>query len=147
MRWYRVSILLLPLSLAAATRADDPTEKDLQKFQGAWQAVAIRNADGQPAPEDDVRNTRLRVEGKRFTLTGKTFTVSGAFVIDATTTPKTIDVLLDSTGKPQEKILGIYRIDGDLRQSCFALPGNPRPREFAPAEKGVIGLEWKRQAP
>lgn len=139
--------LLIPLAPVVLSPSEDAVKKELASFQGAWQAVAIQRTDGQPAPADEVQNTRLRVEGARFTLTGKTFSISGTFTIDPTRAPKTIDVALDGSGKDQTKLLGIYRIEGDTRTSRFALPNNARPVDFGPAREGTVGFTWKRQSP
>jgi uncharacterized protein (TIGR03067 family) len=139
-------IVLTPLCVSAAGPAEDAAKKELKKFQGAWQAVSVQYADGKMAPEAEVRVTRLSVEGNRFTLTSKDFTVSGTFHIDPTKKPKVIDVVLEGA-KPEEKFLGIYQIEGDRRKGCFALPGKDRPQEFKTGTKGTIQFEWKRLTP
>jgi uncharacterized protein (TIGR03067 family) len=74
--------------------------------------------------------------------------IFGRFTLDPSKTPKTIDVLLGDAKKQEDKLLGIYQIDGELRRSCFAMPGQERPKGFSsPETKGCLQLEWKRQAP
>jgi uncharacterized protein (TIGR03067 family) len=144
MRYTILAMLLGPVWTGAGTPADDAAKKDLERFQGSWRAVAVQNFDGQPAPDEDVKHTRLQVEGNRFTLTGKNFKVSGTFTIDSTKTPKTIDVLLEGAATKEERFLGIYQIEGDDRKSCFALQGKERPSDFRTGVKGILRLEWKR---
>jgi len=136
-------VLTTLLALGSAPAGDDVAKKDLQLFQGSWQAVFIQNVDGQRAPDEDVRATRLLVHGNEFTLMVKDVTVYGTFTIDPTKTPKAIDVTLKGA-KPGEKFLGVYQIDGEIRRSSFALPGNERPRAVRPSAKGYVMLEWKR---
>lgn len=136
-------LTLAPLVAGASGSADDATAKELARFQGSWQAVALQNMDGTPALEEDVKNTHLEVEGNRFTLTGKTFTIRGTFKIDPSKTPRTIDVHLEGA-KPEEPLLGIYEIDGDRRRSCFVPPGKARPSDLRPGVSGMLRLEWKR---
>jgi uncharacterized protein (TIGR03067 family) len=126
-------------------RSEDTAKKDLEQFQGSWQAVAMHN-DGQPSSKEEFQAMRLIVEGNKFTLTGKDFAVIGTFAIDATKTPKTIDVLLSPNDPAFEetKLLGIYEIKGDKRRSCFSLSEKERPTKFSPG-KGYIGFEWKRK--
>jgi uncharacterized protein (TIGR03067 family) len=142
-----ICIVLVGLLWAAAACSDDPAngaaKKDLQQFQGSWQAVFVQNVDGQRATQEDIQATRLEVQGNEFTFTAKDLTVSGTFVIDPSQTPKRIDVVLKGA-KPADKLLGVYQIDGDVRRSCFAFPRQARPVDVRPSEKGYFILEWKR---
>jgi uncharacterized protein (TIGR03067 family) len=118
-------------------------KKDLEQFQGSWQAVAM-HSDGQPASKEQVQGTRLIVEGNKFTLTVNDSVVTGTFSIDPAKTPKAIDVVLSSDqGTSKTMLVGIYEIKGDKRRSCFALADKERPTKFSPAE-GHFGIEWKR---
>src|SRR5262249_45853031 len=142
MRWCSLLILLAPLSAGGAPLGD-AAKKELEQFQGSWKAVSIQHADGRQASEDEVQNTRLVVEGNKFTLTGKDSIISGTFTINPAKTPKTIDVLLTSKDGREIKFLGIYQMQGDKRKSCFALPEKERPTQFS-SDKGYFGFEWRR---
>jgi uncharacterized protein (TIGR03067 family) len=142
MFWCSLLILLAPLGAGDAL-ADDVAANELQQFQGSWKAVSIQHADGRPASKDEVQNTRLVIDGRKFTLTGKNYTICGRFTINSAKTPKNIDVLLTSKDGPETKFLGVYQIQGDTRKSCFALPAKERPTQFF-AEKGYFGFEWRR---
>lgn len=123
----------------------DAAQKELQRFQGTWQAVSVRNPDGRPATPDELAHIRLIVDGNTFTLQGKEFAITGRFTIDPSRSPRAIDVTLDrKEGEPPVKLLGIYRIDGDVRKSCFAMPEQERPRDFPESPKGYLRLEWKQ---
>ena len=144
MFWSSTLMLLVPLAAGHGATPEDAAKKELQLFQGIWKAIAVQNADGNRAPEDDVRNTRLVVEGNKFTLTSKNATIAGTFTINPTKTPKTIDVRLESNEGKETKLLGIYQIKGGTRKSCFAFPGKDRPTRFS-TEKEYIGFEWQRK--
>jgi uncharacterized protein (TIGR03067 family) len=141
MFWCSVLLSLAPLGDGASSEA--AAKQELQQFQGSWKAVSIQQADGRQASQEEIQHTGLVVEGNRFTLTGKGYTISGTFAIDPTRTPKGIDVVLTSKDGGETRFLGIYQIKGDTRKSCFALSGKERPTQFSP-EKGYIGFEWKR---
>jgi uncharacterized protein (TIGR03067 family) len=143
MRLQALFVLLVGLLLAADKPREDAVKKELAKFQGSWQAVAVQHADGQPGPADEVRQTRLVVEGTKFTLTGKGYSIAGTFTIDPTRTPKAIDVLVTPNDGPKVRFPGIYAVQGDKRKSCFALSGKERPKRFSSGE-GLFGFEWKR---
>ena len=74
----------------------------------------------------------------------KDVSISGAFTIDPSKTPKNIEFLL--ANNPEEKFLGVYEIRGERRLSCFALPKQARPRQIRPTEKGFLMFEWKPAA-
>jgi uncharacterized protein (TIGR03067 family) len=143
MRWCSLLVLVAPLGVGAGP-LEDAAKKELEPFQGSWKAVSIQHADGRQASEGEVQNTRLVVEGNKFTLTGKDSTLSGTFTVNPTKTPKTIDVLLTAQDGRETKFLGIYQIEGGTRKSCFALPGRERPAQFS-SEKGYFGFEWRRK--
>lgn len=142
----RICILLLLATIVVGfSPAQEPAIKnDLEKFQGSWQASYVIGADGKPAPADDVKSTRLVVKGNEFTLRTNDSVIKGTFTINPSQTPKAIDVVLEGA-KPDEKLLGIYRIDGDERRSCFVLPGKERPKEIDPKTTGYLQFGWKRQ--
>jgi uncharacterized protein (TIGR03067 family) len=138
--------LIVTAFIGLASTPTDDAKKDLEKFQGAWQATLVVGVDGAPAPESDVMATRLVVQGNQFTLKTKDGMVKGTFAIDPSRTPKAIEFTLE--GQPaSEKFLGIYRIDGDERRSCFAVPGKDRPTNLEPRVPGYLYFGWKRQAP
>jgi uncharacterized protein (TIGR03067 family) len=138
------SLIVLALTFPTDAPTESAVKNDLQRFQGSWQAASIVNNDGQPATAEDLKRTRLIVEGSKFTLQGKDYTITGSFTIDPARTPKTIDVVLDATdGGLPTKLLGIYSIDGETRKSCFALPDKERPARFPDSSKGYVQFEWK----
>ena len=94
------------------------------------------------ATAEEVRETRLVVEGNKFTLTGKGYSIAGTFTIDPSQTPRAIDVRLTSNDRPAVRFRGIYQTQGDRRKSCFSL-SDKRPTRFAPKE-GCFGFEWQR---
>lgn len=142
----RICILLLLATIVVgfSPAQESAIKNDLEKFQGSWQAFYVIDAEGKQVPADEVKSTRLVVKGNQFTLQTKDSVIKGAFTINPSQTPKTIDVILEGA-KPDEKLLGIYRIDGDERRSCFVLPGKERPKEIEPKTSGYLQFGWKRQ--
>jgi len=74
--------------------------------------------------------------------------ISGAFKVDATKKPKTMD-MTPSEGRYKDKtLLGIYELDGDTLKICFAEPGKDRPTDFtSKAGSGVVLAIHKREKP
>lgn len=139
MRWSILGIFCV--SIIAYAAFPQGIEGDLERFQGAWAAVSMQAEDGRPAPADEVAAMRLVVNRNKFTLTGKDYKISGTFSIDPRMMPKTIDVELDD--ESGDKLLGIYEIRGDVRRSCFAMPGRPRPMTFMYGVQDYLIFEWK----
>jgi uncharacterized protein (TIGR03067 family) len=149
--WQAAALLSIATVLLGAPRwavgdspRDEAVKKEIKQFQGSWKAVSIRNVDGKQAPDDQIQNTRLIVEGNKFTLTSGEATIKGTFTINPSATPRTIDVSLTSMEGKEIKFLGIYQVQGDTRKSCFALPGKERPSQFT-SKPGYLGFEWKRK--
>jgi uncharacterized protein (TIGR03067 family) len=147
MRWSSFLLVFGLLGVSDGQPSADIVKKDLQQFQGSWRAVSIQHVDGRQATQDELQNTTLVIDGNKFTLTLKDLAVSGTFTIDPAKSPKTIDVVLATAKKPDEKLLGIYQLQGDTRQSCFAVLGKERPKDFTKSVMGHLRLEWKRQSP
>jgi uncharacterized protein (TIGR03067 family) len=144
MRYCLFCLILAPMAFAVNQVDQSAVKKDLAKFQGSWQAVSAINMEGKPASAEEAQQLRLVVEGNTFTLREKDTTIRGTFSIDPTRVPKTIDFTLDGA-KAEEKFLGIYRLEGDLRRSCFAPPGKERPKDFPSDGKGYLQFVWKPQ--
>jgi uncharacterized protein (TIGR03067 family) len=100
----------------------DPFKKELEKLAGTWQVVSSEK-DGNPAPADEVKQTRVIIAGSKYTIqqAGKTV-VEGTLYIDPTGKPRMIDVY---PRKPEGKVeMGIYEWDGDEKvKMCFTHPG------------------------
>lgn len=107
--------------------------RDLAALQGAWEQVALE-VDGVSNPPDD-----LSPHGALTTFNNSNFAVhaaegalllEGAFTLDASATPKTID-WVDATGPDSGKRLpAIYKLEGDLFVFIAADEGAPRPTAF-----------------
>jgi uncharacterized protein (TIGR03067 family) len=143
MRWYVLLVWLISLGVAGAAAPPDAVNKELIKFQGSWKAISMQYPDGRQATADEVKNTRLVVEGDQFTMTIQSSSVSGTFLVNPSTTPPSIDAVLTPQGGHETRLLGIYQIQGDTRTSCFALPDKERLKSFS-AEKGYFRFEWKK---
>jgi uncharacterized protein (TIGR03067 family) len=151
-----MSILILTICAIMVTDGfgkDDPPKGDLDNLKGTWLTVSLVNNgktlvdEKNPPKEGPV--TKLVYEGDKWMVNvgGKTV-ASGIFKIDATKTPKEIDVM-DSSGMKNDKTkLGIYVLDGDTYKFCLAPAGKPRPTEFTSKEgsEHSLGIS-KREKP
>jgi uncharacterized protein (TIGR03067 family) len=130
-------------------------QRDEEKIQGVWEGVSAR-VQGQPMPD-----LFLKTIGPTITFAGNkvtwranptpeakdlfggmlaNFSLDGVFHLDATKSPKTIDLMVlgpnakTPLGTPAPRaLLGIYRLDGDTLEMCIAVdPEHPedRPGKF-----------------
>jgi uncharacterized protein (TIGR03067 family) len=134
------------LMLAADQSKPDANKTDLERMQGDWAAVSMIH-DGHKLPDDDAQSLFRSVTGAQYTVfLFKKAISKGAFKIDATRKPKTIDFEPASGAAKSPRILGLYKLDGDRWQICYALPGKDRPQEMTAKEgSGHTLAVWERE--
>lgn len=135
---------LTALAIAFTTAAaDKPDPKaDLAAIKGRWKVTAT-TFDGMAQPKPAAGERVLEFGDKEFTAydgdkKGRTI----SFTIDATATPKRFDLI--RPGK-DEKAAGVYKLDGDKLNICYAEPGAARPDKLeSKAGARVFLLELER---
>lgn len=143
MRCMIATLVTFGLLVAAGVFAQD--KKAINKLDGKWVVVSVER-DGKA---DEGLKGAVRVNaGEKYTLTPKDGkAISGAFKVDPSKKPKTMD-MLPSEGRYKGKtLLGIYELDGDTLKICFAEPGKDRPTEFTSKGSGVVLAIHKREKP
>jgi uncharacterized protein (TIGR03067 family) len=122
----------------AALGGDQAVKDELKRHQGTW-SVTSSIYDGQPASAEIVRSIKRIVTGDRvvWERDGQRFAETG-IEVDPTREPKAIDVIPDDGRNRGERVLGIYRLEGDRLTIVMAAPGQPRPTEF----RGDKGSGW-----
>jgi len=128
-------ILLVPWSLSPALADDKAVQEELERHQGTWRA-STSVYDGQDAAPDIVRSITRTVDKDHvvWKRDGKSF-AGTKIELDPSRDPKAIDVIPDGGQDRGERVLGIYKLEGDRLTICMAAPGQPRPKAFK-AEKG-----------
>jgi len=132
------------VSLARAEE-NEAAKKDKEKLQGEWSMVS-GTSDGQEIPEEYRKQMKRACKGDELTVTvGEQLVMKAKITLDASTKPKTIDYEVTDGPNKGKKQLGIYELDGDTLKSCFAAPGDERPKEFTSkeGEKRIFSV-WKR---
>jgi uncharacterized protein (TIGR03067 family) len=130
-----VLVLLLPWPSSSAFADDQAVQEELKRQQGTWKAISSIY-EGQEAPAEIVRSITRTVEKDHvvWKRDGKSF-AGTRITLDPSRDPKAIDVIPDGGPNRDERVLGIYKLEGDRLTICMAAPGKPRPTEFK-AEKG-----------
>ena len=137
---YAVLVLAAGLALAADDAKKDPLDEEYAKFEGTWQIVSLE-VDGMKLPAETIKDSRLIIKGKEFTMKEKIATYKGTFTIDAGKKPKTIDLKFTEGPEKGNTSYGIYELDGDDFKLCLTITAKDRPVEFATKAKSGLGLE------
>ena len=112
-------------------------QTDLHRLQGVWHIARFDSA-GTAIPAAALNAAEIHVTGDRFLSTGMGQDYEGRFVIEATRTPKHIDLTFTSGPQNGTRNLGIYRLDRDRWTLCLSMQGGARPRKFAANGDGIV---------
>lgn len=147
-------ILLIVVAVALAVRSASCSEPhsaadDLAKLRGTWLTVSLvsggKTLVDERTPAAQRPATKLVYAGNNWMLkVGPKTVASGTFQIDASKSPKLIDIV-DPSG---QKKLGIYELNGDVYKYCLAPAGQPRPTAFQSNQgsQNSVGVS-KREKP
>jgi uncharacterized protein (TIGR03067 family) len=104
-------------------------DADAKAIQGAWQAVRADLA-GLPMPDALTKTISLKLDhGKYAVLAGGTRD-NGAYTLDATITPKSMNITGGEGPNHGKTFLVIYELKDDTLRVCYDLSGATRPTEF-----------------
>ena len=147
MRKFVLAILALALVAADAPRTD-ADKKDAEALQGTWTMVSL-TISGQNGSEEQVKGSKLVVEGDRFTPTVDDQAIPCTFKLDTSVSPKAIDITYKSGNLKDRTVKGSYKFEGDTFVMIRPLrPNDDRPVDFASgAESGLVLVVWKRAKP
>jgi uncharacterized protein (TIGR03067 family) len=142
-----VLVLTAGLPLAAGDGKEDPLDMDYAKLEGTWQVVSLE-VDGMKIPKETIKESKLIIKGKEFTMKEKIAIYKGTFSIDPSKKPKTIDIKFTEGPEKGNASLGIYELNGDDFQLCLSVTTKERPTEFTAKPKSGHGFEvLKREKP
>jgi len=116
----------------SGTLADEKAdlEKEVRKFQGTWTFESSETG-GKELPAGELKGVIVIFEGDKHTVKkGDEVIQVGTQKLDASKSPKTIDVTMTEGPNKGMVMLGIYEIDGDTLKVCFDPQGKKRPTEF-----------------
>jgi uncharacterized protein (TIGR03067 family) len=137
--------LAVCLNVALAV-GDDPIEKERKLYQGTWRVTAFVLNGKEVAEEGFTKLTFInKADGSWSVMSEGKEVSSGKSDIDPTKKPKTIDFLPTLGVFSGNEYLGIYELDKDTRQICFAEKARGRPTEFSsPEGSGHFLIKFER---
>lgn len=141
-----LSLVGLSLSLPVDdAKQDDKVKQEIAKLQGTW-TIATLEVEGNKLPEQLLKGAKIEVKGDSFVSTMPGAVYKGTIKIDATASPRTLDLIFTDGPEKGNTSLAIYEVDGDNWKMCLTLTGKVRPREFATKAGSGLALETlKRQ--
>jgi uncharacterized protein (TIGR03067 family) len=132
---------LLVFSLATVAADDPPKKDDAESLKGTWKALSAK-AEGQSVPEEFVKSMTFNFDGKKYIQKVQDQSEEGNYSIDASQSPKTIDLDIKTGNDQGKKQIGIYKIEDGKLTFVVAKPGSKdRPKSFKP-EEGADVIEF-----
>jgi uncharacterized protein (TIGR03067 family) len=134
-------LLLAP----ALLRADDAPKVQDKDLEGDWQLKSITHDGKEEPPGADEANDTLTFHGDSAVHKGKDATHKATFTVDASKTPKTIDMTAEDGPDKGKVARGVYEVKDDELRICVAQPGKDRPTELSAKEgAGFVLVVLKR---
>jgi uncharacterized protein (TIGR03067 family) len=133
--------ILLVCSLANVAADDPPKKDDAESLKGTWKAVSVKQG-GQSVPDAFVNSMTFKFDGKKYVQKVQDMSEEGDYSIDASQSPKTIDLDIKSGDDKGKKQIGIYKIEDGKLTFIVAMAGSKdRPKSFKP-EEGADVIEF-----
>ena len=121
----RRCVLLLAVTALGLADKDAPGAKDREAMQGEWACESLTR-DGTALDPDNAQALFRSVKGDKYVITRfRSKAGSGTFTLDATKTPREIDLVPD--GPKKVVIKGIYMLDAEGLTMCYSAAGVERP--------------------
>ena len=144
----KLLIAVVGLFSLAGAHVAPATDEAVNKLDGTWVVVAATNDDG-PQPPEQFAKVKLTVASGKFKYQDGDFAVEGTIEVDPTKSPNAFDAVIPDGVLKSERILGIYKLEGDTWTMCFSVgvPDSPpaaRPSDFQPVPESGIRIVWKR---
>jgi len=122
----------------AADAKEDAVKADKAKLKGTWEILSVEENGQKAAIPEGVKMKMVFQDDKLF-LQFDDKKSGGAYTIDPTQKPPTIDLVFDQGRQKGKTIMGIYSIDKEEMKICTAFNSEQdRPKEFSAKEKTTL---------
>lgn len=118
-------------------------DSDIDLLQGTW-TITTLEVDGQQmsAPE----SAHIVIKDNRFTSNGMGAEYAGTLELDASASPRRLDMKFDAGHAKGITNPGIYELKGNKLKLCLATGGTVRPKKFATTPGSGFALETLTRA-
>src|SRR5258708_911478 len=106
--------------------------EQLRALEGTW-AILRLEIDGGTVPQEDMKSSRLLMDGDRFRFECPEGNYEGVFNINVEAQPHQIEIEFVEGPEAGNWNFGIFRIEGDQLDLCLDVNGKPCPAEFRAA--------------
>lgn len=115
-------------------------------FNGTWR-IASMESDGESLPKEEYESMSLKIEAGKYWLNRQGNEDNGAFTVDATKSPKQMDIQPDTGPGAGQTIPAIYEWADETLRICYSIDGSgDRPQKFATASgSGQVFVTYKRK--
>jgi uncharacterized protein (TIGR03067 family) len=139
--WF-LGLLLL---LGAAEPFKDDAKNDADSLQGGW-TMALAFINGEELPAEQAKSAQLVIEDDRYHAKLGAAASTSTIKVDASKSPKEIDLTFIDGDQKGKTVKGIYKLSGDDLTICRGLTEmEARPTDFAaPVDSGLLLVTWKR---
>jgi uncharacterized protein (TIGR03067 family) len=135
----RAVLLLMVLpSIATGQDVPDANKAEVAKLEGKW----VRSSLESPGKKAATGSTTLEIKGDQWVVTYPGSVSKITYTVDASRTPKAMDMIYTNAQGREVHWLCIYKIEGDTLTLCRST--GERPTEFKAGEKGTYLIVWKR---
>jgi uncharacterized protein (TIGR03067 family) len=99
-------------------------------LEGSWTFESVQSG-GSVMPREMTAAARITLTGERFVSEGMGAPYEGTLILDAGTSPRSLDMVITAGHAAGTRHLGIYEIDGARWTMCLAPAGANRPARFS----------------
>jgi len=146
MRVFYCSMLVCVCAVAVAHGDDSAgATDDGKRIQGTWKPLAAELG-GKPFPDDVLKTMKLILADGKYTVMVGERPDEGTVKLDATKSPRAMDIVGTKGPNLGKTIPAIYELTGTTLKICYDLSGKSRPKEFKTLPDSQLFLvEYKRQ--
>jgi len=126
----------------------DRSPAGARRLEGAWVPVAASVA-GKALTVGELRVKYLVLDGHDYSIIDRSNQVvdRGEYLVNATVSPTTIDIVGRAGPNAGRSMLAIYRLDGNRLTVCYDLDGMERPANMqAHEDQLLLSITYERAA-
>jgi len=136
------------LRIKTLSSAVPSAKGDLDRMKGKWEVGSLE-ANGAVIPSENSAGVTLTITGDKYSVAMESEIDHGTYSIDATKSPKEMDIRPEIGPGAGKVVKAIYEFNGDKLRVCYALQdGTERPKEFKTApDSGQLLISYGRKQP